>query len=130
VPASALNPDLVNAVSAANSTTPISLKFRIETKPVVGQPVTIELVLIPAQGIAIDHIHSSFQVGDGMQLASERAFDVEQPEAGVPLEHELTVLPRQPGVMEVTATVIVDSESGSLARSYAIPVIAEALPAA
>jgi hypothetical protein len=130
IPASALNPDLVNAVSTANSTTPISLKFRIEQKPLVGQPVGIELTLIPAQGVDIDHIHASFQVSDGMQLASERAFDVEQPEAGVPLEHELTVLPQQPGVLQITATVVVDSDSGSIARIYAIPVIADGPPAA
>jgi hypothetical protein len=129
-PAAAVDPDMVNAVSAANSTTPISLKFRIQNRPLVGQPVTIELALIPAQGVDIDHIHTSFQVGDGMQLSSERAFDVEQPASGVPLEHELTVLPQQPGVLQVTAIVIVDSESGSIARSYAIPVIAEAPPTA
>lgn len=128
--AATADPDMVNAVSTANSTTPISLKFRLTRKPLVGEPVTVELALIPAQGVEIDHIHASFQVSDGMQLTSERAFDVEQPAAGVPLEHELTLLPQQPGVLQVTAIVIVDSDSGSLARSYSIPVIAEAPPAA
>jgi len=127
----AVDPDMVTAVSTANSATPISLKFRIQKKPVVGQPVSIELSFLPAAGAGVVHIHTAFQVSDGLQLASERAFDVEQPEAGVPLEHELTVLPQAGGVLQITATVIVDSDNGgSLARSYAIPLIADGPPAA
>ena len=43
----ATDPDAVNAVSTANSTTPISVKFRIDHKPQVGEPLSIVLALIP-----------------------------------------------------------------------------------
>jgi hypothetical protein len=129
-PTATLDPDLVNAVSSANSTTPISMKFRIASHPLVGRPLTIEVALIPAQGVEFQHIHTSFQVGDGLQLSSERAYDVEQPAAGIPLEQELTVLPQQSGVLQINAIVTVDSDSGSISRTYSIPIIADAQPAA
>jgi hypothetical protein len=121
--AAPIDPDMINAVSAANSTTPISVKFRIDGKPQVGQPLSVVLALIPADGVEIDHIHASFQAGEGMQLQSDRSFDVEQPTSGVPLEHALTLLPQRAGVFLLTATVEVDSDSGSIARTYSIPVI-------
>ncbi|MFI4914266.1 MAG: hypothetical protein ACHQAR_03665 [Steroidobacterales bacterium] len=116
--------DMVSAVSAANSTTPVSVKFRLEGRPQVGQPLMIELVVIPAAGAEIEHIHASFQAGEGLQLQSDRNFDAERPSAGVPLSQVLTVLPQQAGVLSLTATILVDSSSGSLARTYAIPLIA------
>jgi hypothetical protein len=116
--------DMVSAVSPGGSNTPISMKFRVVDRPLVGTPVQIEVQLIPAPSVEIAHIHAVFQAGDGLQIQSDRILDVVDPQTGVALEQQLTVLPQQAGVLSLTATVVVDLDSGSIARSYTIPLIA------
>jgi hypothetical protein len=118
------DPDMVTAVSGTSSTTPIGLKFRLEARPLVGQPMQIVLELTPAPNIEIDQIHTDLQPSDGLLLQSERAFDIPQPTAGVPVQREVTVTPQQTGLLEVTAQVDVDTPTGSISRNYAIPLIA------
>ena len=120
----ALDPDMVAAVSSAHSSTPISMKFRIAARPVVGTPLQVDVALIPAADVSISHIHASFQPGDGLQLQGEHSLDVNGPDAGVVIEQALSVVPQQPGVLSLTATVVVDLNGSSLARSYSIPLIA------
>jgi hypothetical protein len=118
-----LDPDLVSAVSSAHSNTPIGMKFGLAARPAVGTPLKVTVALIPAAGAGISHIHASFQPGDGLLLQSDRTVDIDDPGAGVPIEQELSVVPQQSGVLSLGATVVVDMDSGSLARSYAIPLI-------
>jgi hypothetical protein len=117
------DPDMVAAVSSARSNTPIGMKFGISARPVLGTPLTVTLALIPAPDVGISHIHVLFQPGDGLQLQSERNLDINQPGAGTVIEHDLSVVPQQLGVLSLNATVVVDMDGGSLARSYAIPLI-------
>jgi hypothetical protein len=123
-----LDPDMVAAVSSAHSSTPIGMKFRLSARPVVGTPLQVLVALIPAADVGISHIHASFQPGDGLQLQAERTLDINDPTAGGVIEEELSVVPQQAGVLSLNATVVVDMEAGSLARSYAIPVIASDNP--
>jgi hypothetical protein len=127
-PGDLVDPDMVTAVNSAHSTTPISIKFRVSARPVVGTPVTIVLALIPAENVGISHIHASFQPGDGLQLQGERTLDINEPGAGVIIEQEISVVPQQPGVLSINATLVVDLDGGSLARSYSIPLIASDNP--
>jgi hypothetical protein len=127
-PGDTLDPDMVTAVNSAHSTTPISIKFRVSARPVVGTPLTIVLALVPAENVGISHIHASFQPGDGLQLQGERTLDINDPGAGVIIEQELSVVPQQPGVLSLNATIVVDLDGGSLARSYSIPLIASDNP--
>jgi hypothetical protein len=117
------DPDLVSAVSSAHSNTPIGMKFGLAARPAVGTPLKVTVALIPAAGAGISHIHASFQPGDGLLLQSDRTLDVTDPGAGVMIEQELSVVPQQSGVLSLGATVVVDMDGGSLARSYAIPLI-------
>jgi len=118
------DPDMVSAVSTTGSTTPIGMKFRLAGKPVVGTPLQIAVALIPAENIEINHIHAEFQAGEGLELQSDRTLDVSDPQSGVAFEQQLTVLPRQAGVLSLSATVVIDMDTGSIARTYTIPVIA------
>jgi hypothetical protein len=119
-----VDPDMVTAVSSARSTTPINMKFALSARPVVGTPVTLTVALIPAPGVAINHIQASFQPGDRLQLLTDRVLEVSGPDAGQLLEQQLSVVPQQAGVLLLNATVLVDTDGGSLARGYTIPVIA------
>jgi hypothetical protein len=118
------DPDMVTAVSSARSTTPINMKFALSARPVVGTPVTVTVALIPAADVGINHIHASFQPGDGLQLTADRVLDVNSPEQGQLIEQQLSVVPQQAGVLLLNATVLVDTDGGSIARGYTIPVIA------
>jgi hypothetical protein len=117
------DPDLVTAVNSAHSNTPIGMKFGLASRPAVGTPLKVTIALIPAVGAGISHIHASFQPGDGLLLQSDRTLDVSDPGAGVVIEHEVSVVPQQSGVLSLGATVMVDMDGNSLARSYAIPLI-------
>lgn len=119
-----VDPDMVAAVSSAHSTTPISMRFVLSARPVIGTPLTVTVALVTATDVAISHIRASFQPGDGLQLQAERNLDISDPGAGAVIEQELSVVPQQAGVLSLNATVIVDTDGGSLARSYAIPLIA------
>jgi len=125
-----LDPDMVAAVSSAHSSTPIAMKFRLSGRPLVGAPLQVVVALIPAADVTISHIHASFQPGEGLQLQAERSLDINDPTAGGVIEQELSVVPQQPGVLSLNATVVVDMDGGSLARSYAIPLIASDNPSA
>lgn len=125
----AVDPEMVAAVSSAHSNTPISMRFALSARPVIGTPVTVRLALVTASDVAIGHIRASFQPGDGLQLLTERNLDISDPGAGAVIEQELSVVPQQAGVLSLNATVVVDTDGGSLARSYSIPLIAGDNPA-
>ncbi len=124
VPQQAVDPDLVAGVSPGGADPPIGLKFRLDTRPSVGQPTQLMLALIPTPGISINHIHGSLQASDGLQLQSARSFDFESPQGSATLRQSVTVVPTRDGVLSLSATVVVDYEDGSTARTYVIPLIA------
>jgi len=115
--------DLVTAVGTGNTPVPISVKFRIGKRPQLGVPLQILVAIIPAPAAQIANLHGSFLPDTGLNLQGDRSFDVKELRAGEPLERQLTVVPEQPGVLNVNATFTLDVDSGTVSRSYAIPVI-------
>ena len=120
--------DMVAAVSNVSSDTPINLKFRLASRPEVGKPLTIELELVPDAGQQIQHIHMAFQAGEGLDVQGEQRLDIDAHAAESTVHHDLTVVPRHAGVLQLHATAVVDTSSASLARSYGIPVITFDVP--
>ena len=120
-----MDPDMVSAVSLAGpSTTPISMKFKLGSRPVVTTPLQVSVLVIPASGTDITHIRVSFQPGDGLLLQSDRSLDVTDLSAGTPIQQDVTVVPQQSGVLSLSATVLVDTDTGSITRTYSIPLVA------
>jgi hypothetical protein len=115
--------DLVSAVGTANSPAPISVKFRIGKRPQLGVPLQIVVAIIPQPDTQIGHLHGAFLPDTGLNLQGDRTFDAKDLRAGEPIERQLTVVPEQPGVLNINATFTLDLDSGSVSRSYAIPVI-------
>jgi len=115
--------DLVTAVGTGNTPVPISVKFRIGKRPQLGVPLQILVAIIPAPAAQIANLHGSFLPDTGLNLQGDRSFDVKELRTGEPLERQLTVVPEQPGVLNVNATFTLDVDSGTVSRSYAIPVI-------
>jgi hypothetical protein len=48
----------------------------------------------------------------------------EHPAKGTPVKHKLTVVAKTDGIFYVTAVVLADSESESIARNFSMPLIA------
>jgi hypothetical protein len=122
--ATALDADLVSAVSGAGDVSPVGLKFRMREPPRVGQPLRMELVLAQDPGVEIDALLVSFQPSDGLRLESDRSVEFHSPQTGATQRLEVTLRPQQPGVLNLSATVLVDAGSTSLSRSFSIPLIA------
>lgn len=118
--------DMVSAVSPAGSAPPISMKFRLQARPLVGSPVQLTLALIPDPNAGVSSIHVSLQPGEGilMQSESDRTLRFDDLKDGNSLQQTVTLVPQQAGVLSLTATVVVELDSGSLARTFAVPLIA------
>jgi len=116
--------DLVSAVSAAGSSGPVGLKFRVSDPPHVGQPVRVELVLAQEPGLDITHMLVSFQAGEGLTIESDRNVEFQAPAAGATQRMVVNVRAQQEGLVNLNATVLVDTGNSSLTRSFSIPLIA------
>jgi hypothetical protein len=127
-PGAADDADLNAAVSLSPAPTLFGLKFKLATGPVVGQPATVDLVVIPTGSVAFDRVHLSLRPGDGLRLLSDNSLDTTDTTAGEPIRYEVTLVPDAAGVLTLSVTLVVDAESSSLTRTYTIPLIA--VPAA
>lgn len=116
--------DLVSAVSPAGLSGPVGLKFRVSEPPRVGQPAHVELVLAQDAGLEISHMLVSFQAGDGLTIESDHSVDFQAPPSGATQRMVVTVRAQQQGLLNLSATVLVDSGNSSLTRSFSIPLIA------
>jgi hypothetical protein len=117
--------NMVNAVGTGKPYADIELKFDLRARPVVGEPVDIDLALIPTQDL--DRVSATFQAVEGMELTKGgRSPEVAHPPVGVPISHTLTVIPQRDGVFYVSAIVLADLGSETVTRNFSIPLIAGA----
>jgi hypothetical protein len=120
-----IDPDMVSAVNLTGSSTNLfSMKFKIESRPQVTAPLQVRVLMIPAFDAEITHMQVLFQPSEGLQLQSGRSVDLTDLSGGKPVEQQVTVVPQQSGVLSLNATVLVDTASESISRTYAIPLIA------
>ena len=114
---------MVSAVSSANSTTPLALKFRISEQPRNGQAVHVQLAVVPDPAVDIDALHIAMQVSDGLKLDSPPQANYAEPARGKSQHFEALVHPTKPGVLSLYVAVLVDTADASLTRNYTIPLI-------
>jgi hypothetical protein len=120
-----IDPDLVSAVNLNGASSNLfSVKFKVDTRPLVTNPLQVKVLMIPAPGAVITHLQVLFQASDGLKLQSDRSVDFSDLSAGAPVEQQVTVVPQKAGVLSLSATVLVDTGSESVSRTYAIPLIA------
>lgn len=116
--------DMVNAASPGGPGPPISLKFGLGGRPVVGEPLQIHVAMLPESPNAIRHLYGSFTPADGLTLQSQHSFELTDVADGVTLHQDITVVPQQAGILSLSATLIVDFDTGSVSRTFGIPLIA------
>jgi hypothetical protein len=122
--------DLVSAVSSGGTGDgPVGLKFQLGQRPVAGQPVVMTLRLVANQ--PLEHLEARFHPDEGLEIRQGRDFDPEGPmDAGATLDHALTLVPGRDGVFTVMATVTTGAAAEGVSRSFVIPIVVGAAPAA
>lgn len=118
---------LVSAVaSGKNATLPVQVKFDLKQRPDVGQPVEIDLVIVPMSG-SVERISGKVQGDDGLELVDGADIPPsDRPAEGVPIEHTIKVRPQRDGIFTFSAVVTVSAGTQSGTETYSMPVIAGA----
>jgi len=118
---------LVSAVaSGKNATLPVQVKFDLKQRPDVGQPVEINLVIVPMSG-SVERISGKVQGDDGLELVDGADIPPsDRPAEGVPIEHTIKVRPQRDGIFTFSAVVTVSAGTQSGTETYSMPVIAGA----
>lgn len=125
--AASIDDDMVAAVTIAkgDELLPVEVKFALRERPEVGKASELDLEMIPSA--PLDRLITVFHAEDGLNVsAGAGPAQRDRPEPGVPIPHQLTIVPERDGIFYVTATVLEDAGSESIARTFTIPVIAGA----
>jgi hypothetical protein len=128
-PGDQLSRNMVSAVASSKpSTVPVQVKFELRNRPDVGQPVDLDLAIVPMSG-SVDRVSGKVEGEDGLELIEGAEIAAsEHPAEGVPIRHAVKVLPKHEGIFMVRAALRVDSAGVSAAESYTIPLIAGTTP--
>ena len=115
---------MVSAVAASKpSAVPVQVRFALHSRPSAGQPLDVQLVLVPTSG-AIDRIAGKIVTDDDLDFVDGAEIAAtEHPAEGVPIDHPLRVLPRHDGVFTLNVVVTVVSGSNTANESFSMPLI-------
>jgi hypothetical protein len=121
-PATAIDPEMVAGVALSKTRGTVDLRFALRQHPQPGQPTQLDVALIPDAGL--ERVTVTFRAEDGLELRDGSGTTPhEHPEAGVPIGHSLTIVPRSEGIFYVSATVLAETQNDSSVRVFTIPVI-------
>jgi hypothetical protein len=126
-PAEARLLTMVNAVPSHKPTTlPVQVKFDLRDRPQVAQPLDIEIVIVPLSA-AVDSVSGAIEADEGLDLVDGASIPAtDRPAEGVPIEHNLKVLPTRDGIFTFRVTLTVDSAGQTSSETFSMPVIAGA----
>jgi hypothetical protein len=122
--AAELTTGMVEAVSQGKSQLGVQLKFDLRQKPTVGQPLDVDIAVMPQ----IDAGAAEVQItgGDGLTVA-EGVNQIELPnvEANQVYRQSFKVTPGAEGVLLLGLTITLKHDEMTESRVFSIPVIAE-----
>ena len=123
LPGGAISPNMVGAVSGARTgAATVQLKFELLERPNVGQPLDMDLVILPAANI--DRIYGRIETSDGLALAEgAQIAATDRPVEGMPIRHSVKLTPGKDGIFTVTAVVSMETGGQTSTQAFAIPVI-------
>lgn len=124
-PADSLSPYLVTAVTTTKSgASLLQVKFELGARPVVGDPVDVDLVIVP-QADHIEEISGTVQAEEGLQVLSGATIpEADKPPFGTPIHHNLKVRATRDGIFSLNAALTVQADGQTLAPVYSLPLIA------
>jgi hypothetical protein len=126
---SPLPPEMVAAVAANKGETAVSLHFALKKPPKSGEPLDVEIALLPRN--PLDGLSATFEATEGMVVVSGASLAEQQNlQPQKPVNHRITLMPSGDGVFIVTAVAHVQTSDGSTASTFSFPVIVGGLPPA
>ncbi|HZC87687.1 MAG TPA: hypothetical protein VE266_11880 [Steroidobacteraceae bacterium] len=120
-----LSRNMVSAVAASKpSTLPIQVKFELRDRPQVGQPVELDLAIVPMSA-SVDRVSGKVEGEEGLEVVEgAQIAPTDRPAEGTPIRQPVKVLPRQDGIFTVHVVVTIDAGGQTSSEAYAIPLIA------
>jgi len=117
---------MVEAASPVKSTVPVRLKFELMQRPAVGQPLVIDLAVVPlaaADAATVDIADST----DFNVPAGDREFTVGSMEPNTAYRHSISVTPANGGgVSQLDVSVTLHRDEITEVRRFAVPIIVDA----
>ena len=117
-----LTAGMVEAAAQGKSQLPVRLKFELKQRPVIGQPLDIDIAVMPQ----IDASAASVQVtgGDGLTVApGAKQVDLPSMEVGQVYRQTVTVTAAADGVLLLGLTVSLKHDDVTDSRAFSIPLI-------
>ena len=116
---------MVSAVAASKpSTLPVQLKFDLHDRPDIGQPLEVDLAIVPMSA-SVDRVSGRVEGDEGLEIVDGAQIPAaDRPVEGSPIRQSVKVLPKQEGIFTVHAQVTVDAGGQTSTETYAIPVMA------
>ncbi|HLW25446.1 MAG TPA: hypothetical protein VKT22_13905 [Steroidobacteraceae bacterium] len=119
---SAQTRDMVEAPSQGKSQAPVTLKFDLESRPIVGQPVLLALALLPQ--VSAGPLSVKVSATPGIELAAgDQQFELPTVDPDQVYRHEISLTPSEEGVQLVNLSVSIKHDEATDTRSFAIPII-------
>ncbi len=125
--ADGLSPGMVSGVTPPGAgPSPVQVKFELQGRPDVAQPLDVDVVIVPVYG-TVDRIIGKMSADEGLDIVSGQDIPVaDKPVEGTPIHHSVRVLPKRDGIFTLTAALTVDAAGQSTSQTFSIPVIAGA----
>jgi hypothetical protein len=119
---------MVSAVTLNKTPTavPVQVKFELRDRPQVGQPASIDLIIVPESG-AVDRVSGKVESDEGLDLLEGAQIPgTDRPAEGVPIRHAIKVQAQRDGIFTFSAVLLVESGGQSMTETFSMPVIAGA----
>jgi hypothetical protein len=117
-----LTAGMVEAVTVGKSTVPVTVKFDLPERPVVGQPLDVVVAIMPQ--IAADPAVLVATGSDGLQLAPGGGpVEIPSVEPAQVYRHDIRMIPTAEGVYLISLSVSLKHDEMTETRTFALPVI-------
>ncbi len=119
-----LTAGMVEAASQGKSQLPVQLKFDLPQRPTVGQPMVVNIAVMPQ----LDGSQGQILVsgGDGLTVAPDSS-QIELPAlvAGEVYRHSINLTPSAEGVLILNLAVSIKHDDATDSRSFSVPLIVD-----
>ncbi|MEP6883776.1 MAG: hypothetical protein ABJC66_03400 [Gammaproteobacteria bacterium] len=116
-----LTAGMVEAASQGNSELAVLLKFELAKRPVLGQPLEVNLAILPQTDASAE---IRIAGGEGLNLApGADHMDLATVEAGQVYRRSFTVTPTAEGVLLLSLTLSLKVDETVDSRAFSIPLI-------
>ncbi|HUX72887.1 MAG TPA: hypothetical protein VMV25_03195 [Steroidobacteraceae bacterium] len=113
---------MVEAASQTASTVPVRLKFELSERPAVGQPLPIELAILPQIGVDA----AAVAVADSTNLkvgAQDQAFSFAALAPDKAYRRTISVTPATDGLLQLDIAVTLRHDAIAEQRKFSVPII-------